>query len=118
MNVLILKLNATGDVVRTTTLLHRLQGDITWITAPNNVVLLEGVSPNVRCVLWENRAQAPDRCYDLVISLEDEAETTAFVKESRHKCPSERRWPGCLHGRRAPLVRPQPDQCSWPAARG
>jgi ADP-heptose:LPS heptosyltransferase len=34
MNVLILKLNATGDVVRTTTLLHRLQGDITWITAP------------------------------------------------------------------------------------
>ena len=35
MNVLILKLNATGDVVRTTTtLLHRLQGDITWIAAP------------------------------------------------------------------------------------
>lgn len=85
MNVLILKLNATGDVVRTTTLLHRLQGDITWITAPNNVVLLEGVSPNVRCVSWENRAQALDRGYDLVISLEDEAGTAAFVKESRHK---------------------------------
>jgi ADP-heptose:LPS heptosyltransferase len=37
MNILIIKLNATGDVVRTTTLLRRLQGDITWITAPSNV---------------------------------------------------------------------------------
>ena len=85
MNVLILKLNATGDVVRTTTLLRRLLGEITWVTASNNVVLLEGVRPNVRCVSWENRAQALDRGYDLVISLEDEAGTAAFVKESRHK---------------------------------
>ncbi len=40
MNVLILKLNATGDVVRTTCLLRRLEGDITWITASSNLVLL------------------------------------------------------------------------------
>ena len=77
MNILIIKLNATGDVVRTTTLLHRLQGEITWVTAPNNVVLLDGLRPNVRCISWENRAQALDRTYDLVISLEDEAETAA-----------------------------------------
>jgi ADP-heptose:LPS heptosyltransferase len=85
MNILIIKLNATGDVVRTTTLLHRLQGEITWVTAPNNVVLLDGLRPNVRCISWENRAQALDRTYDLVISLEDEADTAAFVKSSKHK---------------------------------
>jgi hypothetical protein len=82
---LILKLNATGDVVRTTTLLHRLAGDITWITASNNVVLLDGLRPNVRCLSWENRAQALDCEYDLVISLEDEAGTVEFLKSVRHK---------------------------------
>lgn len=85
MNILLIKLNATGDVVRTSTLLHRLEGDITWITAPNNAVLLHGLRPNVRCVSWENRAQALDREYGLVISLEDEAETAAFVKSTAHK---------------------------------
>ncbi len=85
MNILILKLNATGDVVRTSTLLHRLQGDITWVTAPGNTVLLEGLRPNVRCISWENRAQALDLEYDLAISLEDEAETAAFVRSARPK---------------------------------
>jgi ADP-heptose:LPS heptosyltransferase len=85
MNILIIKLNATGDVVRTTTLLHRLAGDITWVTAPNNTALLEGLRPNVRCITWDNRVRALDREYDLVISLEDEAETAAFVKSASHK---------------------------------
>ncbi len=80
MNHLIVKLNATGDVVRTSTLLHRLRGEITWVTAPNNVALVEHIRPNVRCVSWASRNQALDREYDLVISLEDEAETAAFVK--------------------------------------
>lgn len=85
MNILIIKLNATGDVVRTTTLLHRLAGDITWVTAPNNTALLEGLRPNVRCIAWPDRAKALDRNYDLVISLEDEAETAAFVNSARPK---------------------------------
>jgi len=85
MNILLIKLNATGDVVRTTTLLHKLRGDITWVTAINNVVLLDGLRPNVRCIAWLDRAQALDREYDLVISLEDEAETAAFVKSARAK---------------------------------
>ena len=33
MNVLIVKLGATGDVVRTTPLLKRFTGPVTWITA-------------------------------------------------------------------------------------
>ena len=40
-HTLIVKLNATGDVVRTTTLLRRLPGPVTWITASGNLPLLE-----------------------------------------------------------------------------
>jgi heptosyltransferase-2 len=78
MNTLIVKLNATGDVVRTTTLLRRLEGDVTWITAAMNLELLAGL-PNVRSLEWEHREWARDRIYDLVINLEDEAEVAAFV---------------------------------------
>ena len=86
MNILFIKLNATGDVVRTTTLLHKFaDDDITWVTAPNNVSLLDGLRPNMRCIKWDDRAQALDREYDLVISLEDEAQTAAFVKSAVHK---------------------------------
>jgi ADP-heptose:LPS heptosyltransferase len=80
-NILIIKLNATGDVVRTTTLLHRLQGNITWITARNNMVLLENLAENLRCISWEERAVARDSEYDLVINLEDELEMAVFAKE-------------------------------------
>ena len=62
MNILFVKLNATGDVVRTTTLLHKFAADdITWVTAPNNVSLLDGLRPNVRCIKWDDRAKALDR---------------------------------------------------------
>jgi len=94
MNILIVKLNATGDVVRTTTLLRRLQGDITWITARNNIVLLDGLAENVRCLSWEDRAGARDRDYDLVINLEDEVETARFVAEARCK----QLFGACLNG--------------------
>ena len=79
-NTLIVKLNATGDVVRTTSLLRRLEGPITWITARSNLPLLQGVRPNVRCLTWDERDQAADRHYHLAINLEDEVETAAFVR--------------------------------------
>jgi ADP-heptose:LPS heptosyltransferase len=85
MNVLIVKLNATGDVVRTTPLLRRLEGQITWITARNNLPLLEGVRDNVvRCLAWEDRAAAHDTAYDLAINLEDEVETASFINTIRY----------------------------------
>jgi heptosyltransferase II len=84
MNTLILKLNATGDVVRTSTLLHRLDGEITWVTAAANVSLLDGASPRVRCVSWDAREKAADVSYDLVINLEDEPEVAAFARSVRH----------------------------------
>lgn len=39
--ILIIKLGALGDVVRTTPLLRRLKGKITWITQPNAFSLLQ-----------------------------------------------------------------------------
>jgi heptosyltransferase-2 len=79
-NTLIVKLNATGDVVRTTTLLRRLEGRITWITARGNLPLLEGVRTDMRCLAWDEREQAAGTEYDLAINLEDELETAKFVE--------------------------------------
>jgi heptosyltransferase II len=83
MNVLIIKLGATGDVVRTTPLLRRLSGSITWITAAKNCVLLEGLAENLRHFSWEARARALDIPYDLVINLEDSLEVALFLKRVR-----------------------------------
>ena len=85
MNVLIIKLNATGDVVRTTPLLRCLEGEITWVTARNNTVLLDRLAENLRCVPWENRANVKDVDYDLVINLEDDAGVAEFLKEIHYK---------------------------------
>jgi len=83
MNVLIVKLGATGDVVRTTPLLRRLSGSITWITAAKNAVLLDGLSDNLRHFSWEARARALDISYDLAINLEDTLEAALFLKTVR-----------------------------------
>jgi len=80
MNVLILKLGATGDVVRTTPLLHRISGEITWVTAANNTVLLEGLQRNRRVFSWEERGQVSDKHYDLTINLEDTLDVADFLK--------------------------------------
>jgi heptosyltransferase-2 len=79
VNVLIVKLGATGDVVRTTPLLRRLNAHITWVTAAKNAVLLSGLNENLRCFSWEQRDSARDRKYDLAINLEDALETGTFL---------------------------------------
>ena len=85
MNILIMKLNATGDVVRTTPLLRCLEGEITWITASKNFVLLDGLAENLRGLSWEDRALAEDMEYDLVINLEDDGEVAEFCKGISYK---------------------------------
>ena len=85
MSVLIIKLAATGDVVRTTPLLRRLAGSVSWITAQNNLPLLQGIDREVRCVSWENRKRVADITYDLVINLEDDCETSEFLNELTFK---------------------------------
>jgi ADP-heptose:LPS heptosyltransferase len=83
MNVLIIKLGATGDVVRTTPLLRRLSGSVTWITAAKNCALLSGIADNLRYFSWEARARALDIPYDLAINLEDTLEVALFLKRVR-----------------------------------
>ena len=83
MNILIVKLSAAGDVVRTTPLLRRLSGSVTWITAAKNGVLLDGLADNLRHFSWEERARALDIAYDLAINLEDTLEVALFLKNVR-----------------------------------
>jgi hypothetical protein len=80
MNTLILKLGATGDVVRTTPFLRHLEGDIVWITADKNVALLQGICDRLKCFSWENRHLASKAPYDLVINLEDTVEVGQFAQ--------------------------------------
>jgi heptosyltransferase II len=80
---LIVKLNATGDVVRTTTLLHHVPGPVTWITARANLPLLEGIRPDMRCLSWDDREAAADGAYDLAINLEDDLESARLTQRLR-----------------------------------
>lgn len=80
METLIAKLGATGDVVRTTTLLRSLNGKVTWLTDPKNTVLLQNLSRDVRCFSWTDRASCRDRSYDLVINLEDTLDVATYIE--------------------------------------
>lgn len=85
MKTLIIKIGATGDVVRTTPLLTRLPGEITWLTSAKNIALLEGLKANLRSFVWEKREQALDSDYDLVINLEDTLDAAQFLKTLHYK---------------------------------
>jgi ADP-heptose:LPS heptosyltransferase len=84
MNILIIKLGATGDVVRTTPLLQRLNGQVTWLTLSKNTVLLQELKNNLRCLSWDERGRASDVHYDLVINLEDTLDAAQFLKTLRY----------------------------------
>jgi hypothetical protein len=84
-NTLILKLGATGDVVRTTPLLRRLHGNVSWITAGKNLPLLGGLTDTLRSAAWEDRAKFCDREYDLVINLEDTLDAARFLQELKFR---------------------------------
>jgi len=83
--ILILKLGATGDVVRTTPLLRPLAGACSWVTAAKNLPLLQGLTPTLRSVAWEDRMAVCDREYDLVINLEDTTDVAAFLGQLKYR---------------------------------
>jgi ADP-heptose:LPS heptosyltransferase len=83
LTILVIKLNATGDVVRTSALLQRLGGRLTWITAPPNRELLP-VRDDLRTLEWSQRELARDQRYDLVINLEDEPPAATFATQVPH----------------------------------
>src|SRR5947207_3160485 len=85
-NALILKLGASGDVVRTTPLLRRFNGYVTWLTARKNKTLLEGldgISDNFRVLEWEERSVLENESFDAVINLEDDIETAGILRSVR-----------------------------------
>jgi heptosyltransferase-2 len=83
MKVLIIKLNATGDVVRTTPLLRRFEAEVTWITAPENAVLLQNLSPRLNCIIWSLRSRVLEHDYDLLINLEDDVAAAQLASSVR-----------------------------------
>lgn len=85
MDILIVKLGATGDVVRTTPLLRRLNGSVTWVTSARNVELVRGLAPALKCVSWERRDSLRGTAYDLAINLEDDLETAQFLRGVRFR---------------------------------
>ncbi len=85
MNILIIKLGATGDVVRTTTLLRRLPGRITWLTASKNTDLLQDEAEKLRSLSWEQRELIRGAAFDLAINLEDDFETAQFLNSLQCK---------------------------------
>lgn len=85
MNILVVKLGATGDVVRTTPLLRRLRGQVTWLTAPKNTVLLENLTDNLRCFSWEQRQFVPDIRFDLIINLEDTLDVALYLNRLKSR---------------------------------
>jgi heptosyltransferase-2 len=85
MDVLVIKLGATGDVVRTTPLLRRFD-NVTWVTARNNKPLLLGLTgapANFRVLEWEDRAVLEGKSFDLTINLEDDLETAKLANSVR-----------------------------------
>jgi len=84
MRTLIIKLGASGDVVRTTTLLHILKGEVDWLTSDANVELLEGIK-GIRVFPWSRRSELRKNTYHLLINLEDTIEVSAEIRHIEHK---------------------------------
>ena len=81
MRILIVKLGATGDVVRTTTLLHVLSGEISWLTSDLNEAMLRGSSKIKEIIPWSRRESLLGRHFDIVINLEDDRMPAELVRK-------------------------------------
>ncbi|OGC36081.1 hypothetical protein A2311_00505 [candidate division WOR-1 bacterium RIFOXYB2_FULL_48_7] len=89
MKILIVKLGAIGDVLRTTSILPGLRKKypdslIDWLTASSaSDLLIENPYLN-RVIIWDKH-QELDNFYDLVIGLEDDQAVCQFISTLRHK---------------------------------
>lgn len=83
-NILIIKTGAAGDVVRTTSLLNVLQGNICWVTTETNKWLLPDDMPGLTAItLEEVPGILHTTSFDLVISLEESIECAAVAAKCR-----------------------------------
>lgn len=85
-NILIIKVGALGDVLRTTPLLKPLQGNIVWVTSDKAAPLLLG-NPDISRIYFIN--DLPDSLlneqFDLVINLEEDSETAELASKLNKK---------------------------------
>jgi len=84
MEILIIKLAALGDVLRTTSLLkplHRRYPNcrITWVCSKQAKPLLVGNPWIHELAVWPGAARGPRKSFDLVLSLEEDLETARFA---------------------------------------
>ena len=82
MNVLIIKVGALGDVLRTTPLLRVLQGKVTWITSTKAAPLLRDnpYIDHLHCIEDPPEGWIGQK-YDLVINLEDDLATAKIASD-------------------------------------
>ena len=87
MKILIIKLGALGDVVRTTVLLNELDGEIHWLTSQLARPLLNSQKIK-RIYSFENekeKDELKDIEFDLVLSLDEEEEPLRFLNNLKVK---------------------------------
>lgn len=85
MKILIIKLGAAGDVIRTSSLLNLFNDDICWLTSDSNTILLKD-SPRVKvCIPWSKRDALKKSKYDLVINLEDTIDASLILEDISYR---------------------------------
>jgi len=82
MKSLVIKLGALGDVVRTTTLLNVLEGEVCWVTRENALPLLPARPLLTKYTLKDHDLLSKYH-FDLVISLDDEKEAAQLASSVR-----------------------------------
>jgi heptosyltransferase-2 len=92
MQILIIKLGAMGDVLRTTSLLKPLRGTygkakITWVTKKNSIPLLEKNPLVGDIVLIGNalKSSLNNKVFDLVLNFDDEEKACALASQVKAK---------------------------------
>jgi heptosyltransferase-2 len=85
-NILIVKANASGDVLRTTVLLHVLEGNIFWITARYNIPLFPDHYPNLVLIPVEDiPAEILRLRFDIIINLEEDLMIAKYISRIQTK---------------------------------
>jgi heptosyltransferase-2 len=81
-NILIIKTGAAGDVVRTTSLLNVLQGNIYWVTANESKPLLPDIAAGLKVLSVEEAFRSlRDIKFSRVISLEEDNDSAMLAGE-------------------------------------
>ena len=81
MKTLIVKLGASGDIVRTTVLLNELKSEVYWLTSDYNTDLLKSKKIG-KLFVFENEndlRELEDMEFDLILSLDEEMATLEFL---------------------------------------